>query len=635
MRVAFVDPDGQLVSLHNPVKAEAGLTEHPELADIYRDFYHLLPQFHRELPEDEVLFDPLGLPVALARLESGCYLLVGLEPVEPQFQAGQALESRAGAVQEQGRGWTHPVSDPEETRESLAFTAGLLNRLDRYLAHPDLPALLSFVDTLDQLIVSTFILERFDFKAILDLITSSLALITGSAGAFAFSYEAPGQMVTTWCGESGEIMQALASEWILLGEKVDPGEAFSGQVQNRVKREFKATARGICRTNKGLSLYLGLIGVGENLLWEVLEILGDKAAAALEVSSLSAMFQYSWKRVFNSIEQGIVVIDSRGAILIMNRAARDLLREQGVIPVVGHPMGRCGLGPQIEEAIRGASLNGYGFRQKHSTIGEGDSQVHLRWDVIPLSRGDGHSSGAVLIFNNITAPVQLEQEVRDWGKLANAGEIAASLAHEVRNPLATAKAAIQLLRMDGTPLKREELLDKLDRELDRMNSILTNFLNISRPDQGERLEPVNLGHALQDLLFFLNSEAKFHEIDLVTIIPDDNYPVVLGSPNSIKQICLNVARNAIEAMCGGGRLTITLFSKNGFAHITFQDTGPGIPAENITVLTRPFFTTKPNGTGLGLAISLAILKTMGGSLKIDSTPGEGTTVDLALPIYRG
>ena len=168
-----------------------------------------------------------------------------------------------------------------------------------------------------------------------------------------------------------------------------------------------------------------------------------------------------------------------------------------------------------------------------------------------------------------------------------------------------------------------------------MNEILTNFLNITKPQQEGKLEPVNLTHTLHELHFLLNSEAILHEIDLVTNIPDDKPLLVLGSPNSIKQVCLNIARNAIEAMDGGGKLVVSLFSSKNRVHIKFQDTGPGIPAENIATLTKPFFTTKPEGSGLGLAISLAILKMMGGDLRIESSPGEGTTVDLTLPIYTG
>ena len=205
--------------------------------------------------------------------------------------------------------------------------------------------------------------------------------------------------------------------------------------------------------------------------------------------------------------------------------------------------------------------------QKRSVIGEGDSLTHLRWDVVPLLREDGCSAGAVLVFNDITEPVKIHHEIQDWERLATAGEIAAGLAHEIRNPLATAKAAIQLVRMVEDPVKQEELLGKLERELDRMNDILTNFLNISKPMPENKQEPVNLDQTLHELLFLLNSEALLNEIDLEINLSTGKPLVVLGSANSIKQVFLNIARNAIEAMEGGGKLKISTSLRLSLIHI--------------------------------------------------------------------
>lgn len=639
MSVAFIDPGGRLVSLHNTMSPVAEYQKYPALMEAYHDFFRRVPQIYGEMGDDEILFDPLGLPVNLARLEDGYYLALGgcLDQRGPKFLSGLSKRLSAMEVHEQGKTWTQMETlTPEEMKENLARVTELCTQLDHYFACPELPALLSAIETLDKLIVSTFDPERFDFRAILELVTSALVTLAGGGGAFAFSYEYPGRIMTVWCGERSEILQALAEEWRVFGRVKEPGKIFTDLVRDRVKYEFKTSIKGVHRQINGASIYLGLIGAKGIYLQETLRALVKKTTVALGVSLLSAVFQYnSWKMVFNSVRQGIIVTDNKGAILIKNQAAKDFFEERGMGPVMGQPVKGSGLGPQIEEAVFNAAKKGCSFGQKRSSIGEGDSLTHLRWDVVPLLRDDGHNAGAVLVFNDITAPIQLHQEIQDWERLATAGEIAASLAHEIRNPLATAKAAIQLIRMVDAPVKQEELLSKLDRELDRMSHILTNFLNITKPKQKEKLEPVNLNEILQELLFLLNSEAILHEIDLVTDISDEKPLLVLGSPNSIKQVCLNIARNAIEAMDGGGKLAVSLFSSKGRAHITFQDTGPGIPAENIATLTKPFFTTKPGGTGLGLSISLAILKMMGGDLKIESSPGEGTTVDLVLPVYTG
>jgi len=132
----------------------------------------------------------------------------------------------------------------------------------------------------------------------------------------------------------------------------------------------------------------------------------------------------------------------------------------------------------------------------------------------------------------------------------------------------------------------------------------------------------------------LNSEALLNEIDLEINFSTGKPLVVLGSPDSIKQVFLNIARNAIEAMENGGKLSISTSLYNGRAQVTFQDNGPGIPEENMATLTKPFFTTKPGGTGLGLSISSTIVRMMGGDLTIKSSLGKGTTVNISLPDYE-
>lgn len=637
MTVALIDPHGRLVSVHNDLYPVT-YKNYPALRNAYIDFFRRVPQIYGDRGDDGLLFDPLGLPVNLTRLENGYYMVLGgcLDQREPQFLSGLSKKLSAMEVHEQDNNWNRMVVlTPEEMRENLARVAVFYNQLDRYFARPDLPALLSVIDTLEMLIASTFEPERFDFRAILELATSVLVTLAGSGGAFAFSYEYPGRTMTVWSGGYPEILQALAEEWKMLGQVKEPGKIFADLVRDKVKYEFGKSVKGVHRQSNGASIYLGLVGAKGLYLQEALRAMVNKITVALGVSLLSTVFQDSWKMVFNSIRQGIIVTDNKGAILIKNQEAKEFFEKRGLDLLTGKLAKECGLGSQIEEALYSAAKDGCSFRQKRSTIGEGNSVTHLCWDVAPLLRDDGYNAGAVLVFNDITAPIQLQQEIQDWERLATAGEIAASLAHEIRNPLATAKAAIQFVRMVDAPAKKEELLSKLDRELDRMNEILTNFLNITKPQQEEKLEPVNLTHTLHELLFLLNSEAILHEIDLVTNIPDDKPLLVLGSPNSIKQVCLNIARNAIEAMDGGGKLVVSLFSSKNRVHIKFQDTGPGIPAENIATLTKPFFTTKPEGSGLGLAISLAILKMMGGDLRIESSPGEGTTVDLTLPIYTG
>ena len=596
------------------------------------DLLYQVPHVYRELSAGATVYEPLGLALSLARLETGSFLLLEKGPgcngqryfcLERQKSYGDKVHGLKEKWNERA-GW-----GPENMQEKLLHTAGLLNRIERYLTAPGLPGLSSAVDEMDKLLLSTVEPGCFDFEPMLVLHASFLMLITGAEGAFAFGYEPPLRTLTAWFGEPCEILQPLSEDWVELGRKGDPLKDFSGQVQPGLRQGLRMAFR---RGNSA-SICLGLLAKGGLYPQEALHLLADRAAAARGLASPLETTRCSWQNVFDSIEQGIIVTDSQGKVLLRNRAAEDLIAERGKDPLGGRQVKNYGLGTEIEEAIYSAARSGCSYKQRRSSLGEGDEALHLRWDVVPLLHQDGHSDGAILVFSNITAPIQVHQQIQEWERLATAGEVAASLGHEIRNPLATAKAAVQLIRMDGAPQKQEELLSKLDRELDRMNDILTKFINIARPQQEDQLEPVDLRQVLQELLFLLNSEAVLREIELATVFPDERDWVVLGSPSSIKQVCLNVARNAFEAMEKGGRLTVSLSSKNSRAHVLFEDTGPGIPAENIAALTRPFFTTKREGTGLGLAISQSILKSMGGSLKIKSCPGEGTTVELLLPLH--
>lgn len=636
MTIAIIDSRGRLISLHNSLYLASNYQKHPQLMAAYKEFFSRVPQIYKDLSPEQTILDPLGLPVSLARLEDGSYLLLGgrLKEREPQHLAELLDRLNKLEVHERDQFWAQMnLITPEEMKENLSRAVALYTALYSYFSKPGLPALLSVVENLNGFIASTFDPERFDLEAILELAAAALVVLAGGGGAFAFSYEHPGRTLTLWCGEHADILRSLAEDWNVLGRIKEPVKTFDSLVRDRVTNEFAIAFEGVYRIRNGASVYLGLIGIEGGHLRRALYALANKVAIALGVSLLSTVFQYRWGMVFNSIRQGIVVIDNGGIILLMNQGAKDFFCGRRTNPAPGLPVTRCDFGQQIEEAVCSAAKNGCSFIQKRSAISEGDYLTHLRWDVVPLLHNDGYNVGAVLVFDDITAPVKLHEEIQDWERLATAGEIAAGLAHEIRNPLATAKAAIQLASMVDEPGRREELLGKMDHELDRMNNILTNFLNITKPKQGYKPEPVDLSQALRELLFLLNSEALLNEIDLEINFSSEKPLMVLGSPDSIKQVFLNIARNAIEAMAGGGKLTVTLSSSDNYAQITFQDNGPGISPENMAKLTKPFFTTKPGGNGLGLSISSSIVEMMGGKLNIKSSLGEGTTVDLVLPIY--
>ncbi|MBW5446425.1 PAS domain S-box protein [Cohnella sp. CFH 77786] len=235
------------------------------------------------------------------------------------------------------------------------------------------------------------------------------------------------------------------------------------------------------------------------------------------------------------------------------------------------------------------------------------------------------------ISRNITARKQAEEALRQSEKLSVIGQLAAGVAHEIRNPLTTLKGFVQL-QMNGVTV-REDSLELMLSELDRINLIVSEFLVLSKPQAGH-FQAADLKSILEDIGAFLQPQAILHNVTFnMAFAPE--VPPVHGEINQLKQVFINVIKNAIEAMPGGGTVTIGLLGETtGRVVVRVADHGFGIPQEALNRLGDPFFTSKENGTGLGLMVSKRIIANHRGSISFDSKPGQGTTVEIRLPAAR-
>jgi signal transduction histidine kinase len=234
--------------------------------------------------------------------------------------------------------------------------------------------------------------------------------------------------------------------------------------------------------------------------------------------------------------------------------------------------------------------------------------------------------------------------VKERERLAALGEMAAGLAHEIRNPLGAIKGAAQLLiGPDGKPSapgpETGEFLDIIVEEVNRLNNVVTRFLDYAR---AEKTEPhsatrVDVNAVVRKTVQLLgsSSEAKNVTIDVRL---DDLIPQVAGDPEALVQVFLNLGFNAAQAMPDGGTLEILTTRRRRsrlgygqFAEVRFRDSGIGIARDKLKKLFIPFFTTKSRGTGLGLAISQRIVNQHGGTIEVRSTPGQGSTFSVFLP----
>ncbi|WP_290588048.1 ATP-binding protein [Alicyclobacillus sp.] len=222
-----------------------------------------------------------------------------------------------------------------------------------------------------------------------------------------------------------------------------------------------------------------------------------------------------------------------------------------------------------------------------------------------------------------------EEALRQSEKLNAVGQLAAGLAHEIRNPLTALKGFVQLLQQRADEKARGYLAVMQD-ELNRMELILSELLVLAKPQPVE-IRRIRLQEALKDVIALTDSQLFMAGVQ-VQMEVDESAPPVSGDVNQLKQVFVNVIKNAIEAMPGGGRLTIRMWQEAGWVRIAFRDTGVGIPKDLQLRVGEPFFTTKSSGTGLGVMMSRRILEAHGGAFEMESEPGIGTTVQISVPI---
>ena len=238
---------------------------------------------------------------------------------------------------------------------------------------------------------------------------------------------------------------------------------------------------------------------------------------------------------------------------------------------------------------------------------------------------------------------QAYERVKERDRLAALGEMAAGLAHEIRNPLGAIKGAAQLLMTsDGHPQphnsENAEFLQIIVEEANRLNNVVTRFLDYARAERPGRegADKVDLNGVVRKTIQLLQKE-QLKNIEL-RVRTDDQLPLVAGDPESLLQVFLNLGQNALQAMPDGGTLEVLTTRRRRsrlgygqFCEVRFRDTGIGIPRDRLKKLFIPFYTTKQKGTGLGLAISHRIINQHGGTIEVRSTIGQGSTFSVFLP----
>lgn len=222
--------------------------------------------------------------------------------------------------------------------------------------------------------------------------------------------------------------------------------------------------------------------------------------------------------------------------------------------------------------------------------------------------------------------------LRRADRLSAMGELAAGLAHEIRNPLGAIDGAVQILRREQLSLETKQEFGQLaQHELDRLKGIVNQFLNFARPRSPQRIEidPALLLHSVANLVAETAKMTGVH----VRVAETASVPLVCVDPEQIKQVLLNLVINAVQAMPSGGDVVLqTLLAEDGNVHLEVQDEGAGIAPENVERIFDPFFTTRDEGTGLGLSIAERIVSQHGGHIEIRQNHERGMTFSVILPL---
>ncbi|MGZ8463470.1 MAG: two-component system sensor histidine kinase NtrB [Candidatus Deferrimicrobiaceae bacterium] len=338
------------------------------------------------------------------------------------------------------------------------------------------------------------------------------------------------------------------------------------------------------------------------------------------------------KHVVENIPSGIVTVDTRDRVSLINDTACSILGV-GKEEVTGRPVGEVlsGLDLSYERSESMMPRPELVFRRSDG------AEIYLGFSSSPMKDADGTVIGSVVIFQDLTPVKQMEERIRIADRLAGVGELAAGLAHEIRNPLASITGSSQMLReVPELPETSRTLLGIIERESTRLNGLISDFLAYAGPAM-KNVGPVDMTEVATEIVEAVRAgEAREKDV-VVENLATSSFRVE-GDAEQLKQVLWNLVRNAVQATPRGGVITVDLFSqirhRQRYVVITVSDTGKGIEPAIIGKIFNPFFTSKAEGTGLGLAISQRILHYHRGFIEVRSAPGTGSVFSVLLPERR-
>jgi two-component system, NtrC family, sensor kinase len=379
---------------------------------------------------------------------------------------------------------------------------------------------------------------------------------------------------------------------------------------------------------------------------DLLSALSGYAAIALENANLYRSVETKahelerlkiyTENIIESINVAVLAVDLDGNVTSCNRAFEELyhVRRDQVCGMAIEGL----LARDVLDSIRNAT-GAAGWELKSSANifklfleNRRHEKLIVNLSVIPLLDPTDMNSGCLIVMDDITAKVRLEDQLMQVEKLSSIGLLAAGIAHEVNTPITGISSYTQML-LKQTPEtdSRKPILEKIEKQTFRAAEIVNGLLNFARLN-GSEFKDIDLNQLIRESLSLLDHQLRQGQVHVAQSL-DEKIPLVYGNSGKLQQVFINLFLNARDAMNNGGELTVRTAMNDTMVMVDIQDTGAGISEEDIRKIYDPFFTTKSTGkgTGLGLAVTYGIVQEHGGRIFVDSTPGQGTHFKLKLP----
>lgn len=354
----------------------------------------------------------------------------------------------------------------------------------------------------------------------------------------------------------------------------------------------------------------------------------ELAAATRSLADLRALHE----RIVESIRSGVITTDLQGRIYTFNAAAEEITGYKlSEVRGLDASMFFGDMSRQIVDSMNAAAEGKISPRFRADCLTPNGLALRLGFTIAPLFAESGETSGMVITFQDLTDVRALEETSRRQDRMAAVGRMAASIAHEIRNPLAAMRGSIQMLRAEmDADTEQAQLMEIILRESDRLNKIVADYLNYARPRPAE-LKNVEITAVIGETFKLLRNSHELHDSHKLEEDLPDRPKIVSGDPEQLKQVCWNIARNALKSMPDGGTFRVSLQeTDDNRLRIAFVDDGCGMSPEQVENLFEPF-TSTTGGTGLGLSIVYQIIRDHNGTINVRSRVGGGTTITIELP----